>query len=284
MFIDAHTHAFRRDDLAVLGERLVLLDSSLDDTDPHKWQLSGNGTLRDLVKRERAVGADRFILLPMTAKTGRIEELNRWAAKGAAEYPEVIPFAIMHPAGQVERDLELALDLGLKGVKLHPYIQRFDLGHPGLKLLLELVAEAGLPVILDTLHLSGLLAAKPHLEPIVKMLNQRGCEPEEIAALASAHPRVRIIAAHGGSLYGWHRLGPLMGLDNVYFDLSYLCGLIDPGEMVKIIREKGVERVIYGSDAPWRDPAVMRQWFEDLDLSAGEREQIAAGNIMSLLG
>lgn len=283
MFIDAHTHAFLREDLGVLSRRLTMLDDVLKDGDPHKWKLHGQGTLEDLVDRERALGADRFVLLPMTGKTARVGELNRWSAEAARTYPEVIPFAIMHPDGDVAADFELALDLGLKGIKLHPFLQRFDLRHPGVELLFNLLAEAGLPVILDTVHIRGLLKAKPHLEWAVRMLNQKGCEPGEIAALAQAHPRVKIIAAHGGSLYGWHKLGPLMELDNVYFDISYISYLIEPEHLVRIIRDKGVERIIYGSDSPWRDPAAFRAWFEDLPLSRGERQQIAAGNILSLL-
>lgn len=284
MFIDAHTHAFLPEDLTVLGERLVMLDSQLKDSDPHKWQLHGEGTLPDLIKRERELGADRFVLLPMTGKTSRVGDMNRWAAQAAADNPQIIPFAIMHPAGEVAQDLDLALELGLKGIKLHPFIQRFSLDHPGVEVLFNLLAETNLPVILDTLHVRGLLKAKPHMKPVLEMLDQPGCEPEEIAALAKAHPKVNIIAAHGGSLYGWHRLGELMDLDNVYFDVSYISGLIEPDELVKLIRRKGPERIIYGSDSPWRDPQKFRAWFEDLPLTTTEYQQITAGNILSLVG
>lgn len=283
VFIDAHTHAFLREDLGVLSRRLTMLDDVLKDDDPHKWRLHGDGTLEDLVARQRALGADRFVLLPMTGKPARVGELNRWSAEAAQTYPEVIPFAIMHPEGDVAADLQAAVALGLKGVKLHPFIQRFELDHPGVQRLFELLPETGLPVILDTVHIRGLLKAKPHLEWVVRMLNQRGCEPTEIAALAAAHPRVPIIAAHGGSLYGWHKLDPLMELDNVYFDISYISYLIEPARLVEIIRTKGVERIIYGSDSPWRDPAKFRAWFDELELGPEERRAITAGNILSLI-
>jgi predicted TIM-barrel fold metal-dependent hydrolase len=102
--------------------------------------------------------------------------------------------------------------------------------------------------------------------------------------LARANPELPIIAAHAGSLYGWQHLDELLELDNVYFDIAYVNGLLEPGELVEIIRRKGPERVIYGSDAPWREPAAFRQWFEELPLSSGEREMIAAGTLLELLG
>ncbi|CAO0820597.1 hypothetical protein DFAR_1730004 [Desulfarculales bacterium] len=78
---------------------------------------------------------------------------------------------------------------------------------------------------------------------------------------------MNFIAAHNGSLYGWETLESLMGLDNVYFDISYLIGLWAPETLAGIIRQKGPERVIYGSDALGRDATAFRQWFEDLPLT-----------------
>ncbi|MBI5522998.1 MAG: amidohydrolase family protein [Desulfarculus sp.] len=283
--IDAHTHAFLPEDLEVLSQRLTLLDDHLPADNPHKWQiLDGGGTLEALAAIMERAGVDRYVLLPVSGKKDRVADLNRWAASAAVDDPRLIPFGLLHPQGQVAQDLELLLDLGLKGVKLHPFIQRFSLDDPASQQMLSLLEPSGLPVLLDTLFIEGLVRAKPHLDWVVKMFNFGGCEAAQIARAAKAHPGQKFIAAHGGSLYGWDHLDPLYDLDNVYFDLSYLMGLLEPPRLVQIIRRKGPERVIYGSDAPWREASAFRQWFEDLPLSPGEREQIASGTLLSLLG
>jgi predicted TIM-barrel fold metal-dependent hydrolase len=282
--IDCHTHAFLAEDLEVLEQRLTLLDDHLEAKDPHKWQIIGGGTLEHLAAAMTAARVDRYVLLPVSGKKDRVADLNRWAAAAAQADPRLIPFGLLHPQGQVAQDIILTQELGLKGVKLHPFIQRFNLDDPASQAMLSQLEGCGLPVLLDTLFISGLVGAKPHLDWVIKMFNFGGCEPAQIARAASAHPGLDFIAAHGGSLYGWDSLDPLLDLDNVYFDISYLMGLLEPQRLVEIIRRKGPQRVLYGSDAPWRDATAFRQWFENLPLTTGEREQIAAGTLLSLLG
>ncbi len=283
MLIDSHTHAFLPEDLTVLKERLTMLDSGLDDTSPHKWQFFGNGEVQGLLELEDQAGVERMVLLPVTGRKDRCAELNRWVAGQAAAHPRLIPFGVLHPLGPVAEDLEQILELGLWGVKLHPFIQRFSLDDPAVEALCARLERAGLPVLVDTIHLKGLIKAKPHLDGLLQLLGFTGVEPAQIASLAAAHPGLAIIAAHGGSLYGWDRLEPLMDLPNVYFDLAYLSGLLEPKQAAELIRAKGPDRVLYGSDAPWRHPAAFRAWFEELPLTPGEREQVGAGTISALL-
>lgn len=282
--IDAHTHAFLPEDLEVLAQRMALMDVHLSDDDPHKWRLHGQGSLEDVSGSLARAGAERFVLLPVSGRRERVAELNRWAARAAAAQAQIIPFGTLHPKGAVAADLGLLLELGLKGVKLHPFIQRFSLEDPEAEALLALVEGSGLPVLMDTIHPQGLARAKPHMAQVLEFLGFSGTLPHQLAALARTHPDLKFIAAHGGSLYGWEELDELIARDNVYFDLAYLNGLIAPERLMEIIRRKGPERVIYGSDAPWREPTAFREWFEELPLSKWEREMIAAGTLLELLG
>ncbi len=284
MLIDGHAHAFLPEDLEVLAQRMPLLDSQLEDDDPHKWRLTGQGSLEAVANSMTQAGVEHFVLLPVSGRPERVPQLNRWAARAAEELPAIIAFAALHPKGEVAADLAQVLELGLKGVKLHPFLQRFSLEDPEVAELLGQVKHRGLPVLLDTIHPEGLLRAKPHMAPVLELMGFSGVRPRQVARLAHSYPQISFIAAHGGSLYGWDRLGPLMELDNVFFDLAYLNGLVQPDDLVKIIRDKGPDRVIYGSDAPWRDPVAFRAWFEDLPLTSGEREQIAAATLLELLG
>jgi predicted TIM-barrel fold metal-dependent hydrolase len=283
MLIDAHTHAFLPEDLEVLSQRMEDMDSGLPDHDPNKWQLYGRGDVNTLIGQMESAGVDKFVLLPVSGRKERVAELNRWAAAAAGQHPGLIPFGILHPQGEVEKELALLMELGLKGIKLHPFVQRFSLGTPESDHLFGLAAEAGLPILADTLFIKGLLKAKPHLDWLVESYNSDDSTPEHLARLARAYPRLRIIAAHLGCLYGWEHIDPLMELDNVFLDISWVNGILSPEQVVSLIRRKGPDKVIYGSDAPWRDALKFRRWFEDLSLSPGEKDQIAAGTIMPLI-
>ncbi|MBU1451057.1 MAG: amidohydrolase family protein [Proteobacteria bacterium] len=284
MLIDFHTHAFLPQDLNILGERLAFVDKDLADADPHKWQVHGGGSLESLLAAMERSGTDRFVLLPVTGSKGRVGELNRWVSQVALAHPQVIPFGTLHPQAEPRKHLDELLELGLRGVKLHPFIQRFSLDLPEVGQVCAMLAGERLPVLLDTMHSQGLARAKPHVGQMMSFFGFSGCEPSQIAALAHAYPDLRIIAAHGGSLYGWDVLGELLELPSVYFDIAYLAGLLEPRRMVEIIRKKGPERVLYGTDCPWREAVAFREWFEDLPLTTGEREQVAAGTALELLG
>ena len=283
MLIDAHTHAYLPEDFKLLGERLSFLDAGLDSGDPNKWQVFLPGDVDSLVAAEKACGVDRLVLLPVSGRAERCRELNLWAAEAAGKHPEIIPFGTLHPAASPEEDLARFAELGLAGVKLHPMIQRFSLGDPAASHMLGLVEEAGLPVMLDTMYMPGMFLAKPHVEPIFHSLGYGSCTPEEVARVAGEHPRLKIIAAHAGALYGWDRIGPLYELDNVYLDISCVNGLLPEEGLLEIIRRKGAKRVIYGSDAPWRRPDEFKGWYESLDLTEEERRLISARNLLELL-
>ncbi|MCB2187345.1 MAG: amidohydrolase family protein [Deltaproteobacteria bacterium] len=283
MFIDAHTHAYQPQDLPVMTSRLQVLDAVLPDDSPHKWRLYHGGLLEDLVAAMDVAEVDQAVLLPLTSRPARVSDLNRWAARAAATEPRIIPFGTLHPEGDWACDLAELARLGIKGVKLHPFTQRFELSHPAVGPLLAAVAERGLPLLLDTLETGRLVRAKPHLHWLEQVIGVTGVRTRDVVRLAREHPTLTIIAAHMGSLYGWDRVQPLMELDNVFFDLAYVAGLLPDEQVVSLVRQKGVARVIYGSDAPWRDMAAFRTWFEGLGFSPAEQEALAAGNLLGLL-
>ncbi len=284
MIIDCHTHAYSETDRGALEGKLALLDGPLDQTSPHRWRLVNRGDVESLVAAERKAGVDRFTLLPVATRKERVSELNRWSARAAREHPQIIPFATLHPlTPDPPAELAEALELGLKGVKLHSLLQRFDLLSSESLSLIQAVHEAGLPVLLDTVYKPGLVRVKPHLAPFEQELGPFATSPDQVAALAATFPRLPIIAAHMGCLYGWDQVEPLYGLDNVFFDLAYVDRLLEPAETLRMIREKGADRVLWGTDTPWREVGPALQWFRNLYLEAEEREMILWRNLNGIL-
>lgn len=283
MIIDAHCHAFLPEDIEGLVQRLAYLDESMPDENPHKWRLDMGGTLEDVLDAQSNCSIDRFVLLPVTSRTERVSTMNHWAVEQAGKYEQIIPFGSLLPGCDLQAELQTMKDLGIKGIKLHPFIQRFRLESPETVKMFDAIEQSGLPVLIDTLQDEGLVAAKPHMGPILKDFGLHGCEAEELAFLAKAHPGTKFIAAHGGSCYGWDQIQQLNELDNIYYDLSWIGYLIPADQILKIIRGKGADRIVYGSDAPFREPCSYLDWFGTLKLSNQEREMILGGTMESLL-
>jgi len=284
MIIDAHTHAYDEHDRALIQDRTAGLDECLPDQDPTKWIVRHEGSVRTLIQEEERAGIDRFVILPVTGRADRIPELNRWVADLAREHSEIIPFgSLIAWSPALEEDLAQALALEMKGIKIHPFLQHLDILSPEAQRMWSLLEEARLPVVLDSMYMEGIIRHKPHLTTFLADGRSFETGPERIAAVAEGHPRLRIIAAHMGSLYGWDHLDPLYGLDNVYFDLSFVSGILSDDAVMRILRRRGADRVLFGTDAPWRLPAEERRWFDRLPLGDEEREAVAWKNITGLL-
>ncbi len=284
MFIDAHTHAYEGKDRAVVYDRAEFLDASIPDEEPSKWLLRLDPSVEALLQAEQDAGIDRFVLLPVSGRAEHASELNRRVAELAEIHPAVIPFgSLVAHSPTLEDDLTQALALGVRGFKIHPLLQRLDILSPKAHRLWSLLEEAGLPVVLDSMSIKGMLRYKPHLGDFAEVFRAFETGPERIAAVAKEHGRLILIAAHLGSLYGWDRLEPLFEQPNIYFDLSFVSGIVPDAQVVKVIHRRGPERILFGTDAPWRRPVDERCWFERLPLDDSDREAIAWKNFKALL-
>jgi predicted TIM-barrel fold metal-dependent hydrolase len=285
LFLDAHTHAYPDEDLALVVERVAALDGHLPDDHPTKWRLVTDGSVETLLESERRAGVDGFVLLPISGRTDGATRLNRWVADLAAKHPEIIPFGTLTPlADAPEDDLWEALALGIRGIKIHSVLQRIIPIEPRTLEWLEMIAPAGLPILVDSMNLAGLRRFKPHMKPLLDLWAPYETGPAQIAFLARTFPQITFIAAHLGCLYGWEQLEPLIRLENVYFDLSFALEILSPEEIRAVIAQKGSDRVLYGSDCPWRDPAGSWRKFMELDLPSVIVEKIGGQNLQELLG
>jgi predicted TIM-barrel fold metal-dependent hydrolase len=283
--LDAHTHAYPEKDREMVLERVHLLDGHLASDNPYKWQLYQEGTIEALVETETRAGFDRWVLLPITGRPDGCSRINRWAADQARNYPQIIPFASLTPhSPTAEDDLVEALALGLQGIKIHSLLQRIDLVDSQTLGWLGMIQEAGLPVLLDSMHLNGVRAVKPHMAFLLDEWAPYETDPEKIDFLARSFPDITFIAAHGGCLYGWDLLDPLYERDNVFLDLSFVLEILPSEEIERLIQRKGSEYFLFGSDNPWRRPEESWERFLRLDLSGSAREKIAGLNLQRILG
>ena len=96
-------------------------------------------------------------------------------------------------------------------------------------------------------------------------------------------PKLIIAAAHLGGFGMWDESeGVLMGED-VYLDLSHTFFWMDEGQILRMIRAHGARRILFGTDAPWQDPAEVLEAFLKLPLTEEDRRAICHDNIAALL-
>jgi len=209
----------------------------------------------------------------------RYVAFNRWLMETLADVPTITGFVAMDPwalspYGNVAHLREMA-ELGARGVKLHPVLQRFEPNEPRLHPVYEACAEMGLTVL-------------SHSGPARDGL--AFAEVPAFAPMLAEFPALTVVLAHLGGGKWRDTLAVARAFPQVAFDL---CEIIEwagaPGapttaELAALIREIGPERVVLGSDYPWYEPAYTAELVESLPvLSQGEKDAILGENAARIL-
>ena len=85
------------------------------------------GTGNDLLKEGKKAGIDEFVLLPVATKPGQVRHVNAFILEETAAHKEFHGFGTLHPdCENIMEEAEYILNLGLKGIKLHPDTQQFN--------------------------------------------------------------------------------------------------------------------------------------------------------------
>lgn len=229
-----------------------------------------DGTREGLVGRLRDAGCDAALNCPVATKPEQVRGINDWAA--AANAWPVLCLGAMHPDFlQPGAEIERIHALGLLGVKLHPEYQRFALDDPRLDPVWETCAGLGLPVLVHAGEDVGLPA--PYRT-----------RPAAFAELVARVPGLTVIAAHLGGWRQWDEVETCLAGTPVYLDTSYVLDELPDEQFLRIVRNHGIHRVLYGTDAPWQNPCTYLERFLALPLTDRERRWILWENAAELFG
>jgi hypothetical protein len=140
-------------------------------------------TAADALADLRAAGAERVVNLLFPLRAGEAEELHRFGAALSAREPDVVPVGGVHVDDpDPERVLRTAIeDHGMRGLKLHPMVQRFSPGHPALAPAIAALASYGLPLYVHT----GF-----------DEWYGWGYDLGELELIATAHPEIPLVLCH----------------------------------------------------------------------------------------
>lgn len=144
------------------------------------------------------------------------------------------------------------------GVKFHPDYFRIQPSHPLALKALRRVAELGLPLMLHSYD---------------------GCAEAE--RVARALPELTVVAYHMGGLRWRECLKRLSPLGNTLVEVS--SSIAEPGMVREAVDELGSERVLFGSDIPYLDPAVSLGKVLEADLDERDLENVLWRNAEKLV-
>ena len=275
MIIDFHTHNFPD----ALAKRAI--DGMLQKVQGSLHPV-GDGTLARQVADMKKDGIDRAVMCPVATRPEQAEAIIRRACEirdgvyGADAAEMIIPFASLHPSDPLLlRHIDQVLAAGLKGVKMHPYYQRFALQDPLVAPFMRSIRDAGLVVVCHC----GLDPG--YLEDAIE------CGPDEILGLLRNVPGIapHFVAAHLGGFAGApaHAVDRLMDC-GCWFDTAVLASDQPVAEPRRIVSEWPAERLLFATDYYWTSQRQLVDWVKANRPDPADQEKIFHLNAEKLLG
>jgi predicted TIM-barrel fold metal-dependent hydrolase len=281
MIIDAHVHLFPNQEVG----RSVLEPFRQTYGAPYH----SLGTPQEYLADMRRAGIDYGVMVSF-APDPQLKNMNFWTVaitrpkrSGPAAYPMLIPFISVSPTMKGKtpvQELEHKLSWGMRGVKIHPIAQGFPPDDRRMWPVYEWLVQHDLPILAH----SGINVRPDEHTDLAR--------PRRWLPVLEAFPTLRLILAHMGGGFWDESMQIARQHPQVFFDTAIaVCHWktgertwLDDAAAVDLIRAIGPQRVLFGSDYPWVDPAGDVARIRALALTERVKQGILGGNAARMLG
>jgi len=256
-------------------------------------QVLPEGTIDRLLQLMEACGIGRAVCFaPFSHQwNDRPGNPNRWLADQLKTRPNLVGFGTLLPDEKTARQqVREVVELGFKGLKLHPQAQNFEILSPQGLAMYEAAEEAGLFV---TFH-SGVHAHR-----------MKGMGVLDFDEVAHRFPRLRFSLEHVGGYHFFNEALAVLfnntpppwnpgekrvyaGLASVFTQHQNRFWYLSPQWIRELIAQVGVEQMIFGLDFPFNKERETNIGLEtvrtQLGLSEEDQAKVLGGNLRRVLG
>ena len=227
-----------------------------------------DGRVETLLTRGKQAGISHYVVLPVGLKPDHVRHINEFILRQTAEHSCFTGFGTVHAAmAEPEAEIEFIGESGLKGIKMHPDTQRFDIDDPRLFPVYDLLRQKGLMAMI---HMGDAIYDYSH--------------PRRLRRVLKEFPGLRVMAAHFGGYSMYETAREQLWDTDCFMDISSSLMFMEKETALRYIRMYGPERLVYGTDYPLWDPITEVRRFLSLGLTDDETEQIAYKTAASILG
>lgn len=257
MIIDFHAHIYPE---KIAGKAAAAIGEF------YNIPMSREGTVKTLLESGQKGGIGRFVVFSAAIVPEKVQTVNDYIASSCRENPELTGFGTLHPDMKNPQDeIERLIGLGLRGLKFHPDMQRFNIDDERM-MNIYAASEGRLPVIF---HTGDYRYTYSH--------------PSRLARVLDNFPKLCAVAAHFGGWSIFDIAYDYFHSRKCYFDVSSSLPFIGKRHAAELIRSYGAERFLFGSDYPMWDPSECVKEFMEVTLTDSERELILWKNAAALL-
>ena len=260
--IDMHTHVFPDQLAARAVQQLAARSGEKAFTD---------GTVGGLEKSMRENGIAFSVIQPVSTKAAQVPSVNSFALE-LSRRPMLRNFGTVYPGYEGNAaEIERLKKAGICGVKFHPDYQQFFVDEERMFPLYRQLADAGL---IAFFHAGIDIGLPPPVH----------CPPDRLARVLDRVPDLRVVAAHFGGFKMWDEVEQFLVGRNVWLDTAFTLSYLPAERFVKMARQHGIEKVLFGTDSPWADQGVEVELHERCGLTESELAAVYYDNAAALLG
>ena len=259
--IDFHAHIF--------PEKIA------DKTIPHLAEVCGtgpftNGKEEGLLQSMEKAGVTCSVILPVVTAPKQFDSINRFAMQYLSG-DKLLSFGGIHPDNDNYKErLRWIKEQGFKGIKFHPDYQETYFNDIKYKRMISYASELDLIVVTH----AGYDPVSP------KIIH---CTPQMVEEVLDEVAPTKLVLAHLGGNEMFDEVEQRLVGRDVYFDTANLLNRIEDEQLIRIIRNHGVEKILFATDSPWGDQKEFVEYFQNLSLSEIEKNKIFMENAVKLL-
>jgi len=207
---------------AVLFDVHTHVGNDIDGMAGHRDELS------DMLTSHGFSGAFTFCLDEPDREPAFSAANDRTLRHAAESEGLLLPFARLDLDERPVEEAIRCLDLGARGIKLHPRAQKFSVGDQRLEPVFELAAARSVPILIH---------------------GGRGLPPiaDHLLALVERYAGVQLVIAHAGIADMAALAGHFGGVSGVYFDTSVWSAV----DLLDLLRQVSPEQVLFATDYPY---------------------------------
>jgi predicted TIM-barrel fold metal-dependent hydrolase len=259
--IDVHTHIFPNDLAARAVKQLTGKSGETAFLD---------GTAAGLEESMRRHGIAKSVTQPVSTRPAQTPSINAFVV--ASRQPDLLHFGTLHPDYEKpDEEIERLVRGGIKGVKFHPDYQSFFVDEERMFPIYKKMARAGL---IAFFHAGVDIGLPPPVH----------CPPDRLARVLERVPDLVVVAAHFGGFKMWDEVDRHLIGKPLWLETSFTLSWLPAADFVRMARQHGIERILFGTDSPWADQGDEIALLEKTGLDEAELAAVFHDNAARWLG
>ena len=256
--VDAHVHVY---------PEKIALRAAESVGDFYQYPMFKEGSVPAMLAAVEGSPITHHIIYSVATKPSNVESINDFIAAECKKHPNFVGFMAMHQDyPNPEDEIERAIGLGLRGMKLHPDTQKVNMDDDRLMRIYELI-EGRMPLVM---HCGDYRTDFSH--------------PRRMKRILHEFPNLVVDAAHFGGWSVFDLTVEYLENENCFLDMSSSQKFLGRRRTRELCEIYGADRILFGSDFPMWDPSEELEMFESLDFPKADFEKMTWHNAERFVG